>query len=974
MLICIAVTANAQLFPAFTTFRVIRTEKFDIIFPRESESSARFLAIYADSIYDELSSLFGINVPGRITVTFAPHTDLFNGYYNPITGPHIVLFDTAMDVEWTTFENNLKGLFIHELVHAITMNTRGPFHRVLHRIFGNWSTPAFWNAPAFMVEGTAISMESRPLQGGTEGFGRANDPRIRQILRQAIHEGRFHTPFQASGVFDVFGQRFMFYEYGGLFSLWLQQQFGMEKYAELWRAMGSNARFSFNVYQSGFYRIFRNVYGINFLDAWHAFRDSLALNDIEEAPEEIFPVLFRFFTENRNSFPAMAAGLNELFILNRTEERIHVYDTRTGDVRTFNTASVFSYDLDVSADGATLLVSGYRVTGGDLLSRRGRAVVTEHRTDSGRRTGRVIEGLFNARYFRDGVIGITTELHNNRIVFKDFDGNSEVLFRGNQRLMFSRPQAVDNERIAFVAVRSGARELMLYNFVSGELFRMESSAGDDEYWHRYIWRYMRGLRVSEGKLFFSHNADDRMYKLAMVDLETMQAVISERDFSGGVFNPVSVNGTVYYRANFFAGDGILRFPETVSSLSGTRIGINLVPVNAEDYGLVARGNRRETENLQAASGNLPVFETRPYFAIRYMNPLNFWLPLPLIRLNNDAGFSVDGGGMLTVMTDPTDRHFIIAEVYADIRHRMASGNISWQNTIAGFPITLTLSDTIETNLRNDPFRSTRASLTASFSQFAGRWGYGLSLGANYTRRAEYGGDGSDPAWNTAYSWERTTSTFFYFAGVSFSNVMRRQHELFGTGMGLSLRGINVIGPSFAESLRPRFEGSFRASAEGRFPVRLTLYGAYDNQGMNIHGVSRTYGGSIFSGVASWEYPHPRGLELSWITGGEVSLGLFSFEIQNNLSHVYFNRVFGTLALRNVLYDGGGHPGAEGVEIGDLRLAQSLVFRLGLVSSIIPIKYAPFFLEPNVWGAWKFSNTITGNGRNFSFGAGFTVRI
>jgi len=144
--------------------------------------------------------------------------------------------------------------------------------------------------------------------------------------------------------------------------------------------------------------------------------------------------------------------------------------------------------------------------------------------------------------------------------------------------------------------------------------------------------------------------------------------------------------------------------------------------------------------------------------------------------------------------------------------------------------------------------------------------------------------------------------------------------------------------------------------------------------MNLHGVSRSYGQPLFAAIASTEYPHPRGLRLSWLGGAEAALGLFSFEIQRNLSHVYFNRLFCTLALRSVLYDSQGHPDAEGIEIDDKRLAQSLILRLGMVSSIIPIKTVPFFIEPNIWGAWKFSNTITGEGHPWSFGAGVGVRF
>jgi len=103
--------AEAQLFKPFTFFRVIKTEYFDIIYPPESESSARTLASYADNVYEKLTSLFGITVPARIPVTFAPHTELFNGYYNPVPFPHIILYDTPMDVEWTNLKTVSNRFF-----------------------------------------------------------------------------------------------------------------------------------------------------------------------------------------------------------------------------------------------------------------------------------------------------------------------------------------------------------------------------------------------------------------------------------------------------------------------------------------------------------------------------------------------------------------------------------------------------------------------------------------------------------------------------------------------------------------------------------------------------------------------------------------------------------------------------------------------------------------------------------------------
>ena len=223
---------------------------------------------------------------------------------------------------------------------------------------------------------------------------------------------------------------------------------------------------------------------------------------------------------------------------------------------------------------------------------------------------------------------------------------------------------------------------------------------------------------------------------------------------------------------------------------------------------------------------------------------------------------------------------------------------------------------------------------------------------------------------SAYQWAETGSVFFYSAGLTLSNLLRRPHELFGSGLALNLRGASIAG-----NFEPRFEAMFRANAETRFPVSLTLYGAYDRRGMDLHGVSRTFGQPLFAAAASTEYPHPAGLNLSWLGGAEVSLGLFSFEIQRNLSHAYFNRIFGTLAVRSVLYDSQEHPFAEGITLNDdLRLAQSLVLRLGMVTAFIPLKLSPFFIEPYLWGAWRFSNTISGEGQLWNFGMGVNIRF
>ena len=959
MLLGAAAFAHAQQFKPFASFQIIETEFFDIIFPRESEPTARRLATFADDVYRDMSGQLGIGIPLRLPVVITPHTDLFNGYYSMTPLPRIMLFDTPPSIEWTSFPDGLKGLFIHELAHAISLNTRLGASVWMRRIFGSLVTPAMATAPYFMVEGVTVYMES------ASGFGRANDPLARQLLRQAIHEGKFLTPLQASNLIDISNQRHSFYEYGGLFSKWLVDNYGMEKYALLWQAMGGGGFFSFFVYSSGFYAIFRQVYGVGFLQEWEAFRDSLALDGIEENPGAVYS-RGRPVPANRNlSIAALASDGDKVFILDSGENRVRVFDAESESVRSFGTSLYMPYDIGVSPDGKTALISGYSMNG-DRFS----AAAREHRADTGRGTGRSVQGLYRARYFRDGVIGIRSDLHNTVLVFEDFNGNSEVLLRGNDSLTFSGPQTLDDRRIAFVAARDGARELLVYYYDTGELFRVEIDGDDDNADRlRDAWRHMRGLGVSDGALFFSHNADDRMFKLASVSLDTMRATFSERDFSGGVFHPVIARGAIFYRAEFSAEDGFLRFPESPDSLSGIQGAVRLVAVDARDYGRT---------DVPAPAQGLPAMEASPgadfparrYVALKYMHPFQAWLPLPLFRLDDD-NFSFDGFGLISLMTEPTGRNMADAIIYADLKYLMARVDaFSWQNTGAGFPLTLGFSDTADAASANSrPFRQTRVSLEGSLARSVGRGLFAPSLGVSYLRVADFDGEKS------AYEWDERGIAFSYSAGLALSSLRRRPNEVFGRGLSLSLRGSNMFYTTLHDnSFKPRLEGLFRASAQTQLPLRLSLYGAYDAGGMDLQGSSLTYGAPLFSSVASWEYLS-QGFYFSWLAGAEAALGLFSVEIQGNLSHAYFNRVVGSLALKNVLYDGGGVAGPEGIPLpGGLRLAQSLALNLALVTSFLPLKISPLFIEPYVSGAWRFSNTITGEGKRWSIDAGVNWRL
>jgi len=867
-----------------------------------------------------------------------------------------------MDVEWTTYSDSLRYLFVHELTHAVSMNVRSRQQENLRRVFGALATPAIF-APMFMVEGVTVSFES------LSGFGRVNDPLARHTLRQAAHEGKFLSPIQSTGLYDLpLNGGGAFYEYGGFFSAWLQENYGMERYAELWRGIGGEVQtgipFShlLSPYKTGFYHIFREVYGTDFLDAWARFAESAAIDGIEENRDEALPGRKRFLAERERFLASLVARGSKIFALNAGEGKVHVHDTATGKNREVGIGGIrFSHSLDVSPDGSRMLVSGFRVEGARTL-----AVTVEIRSSNGLPTGRTFTGLGRARYFRDGVVGLVSDLHDTLIVFEDARGERKVLLRGNRELLFSGPQPVDEGRIAFVASRSGVRELWLYEYPSGTVSRIEIDAdaegGGDETGAGTPWEKMRGLGVSEGRLFFAHDDGDRMFRLGMVDPDLMTAVFNERDFSGGVFDPVAAGGEIYYRAAFSSTDRLLRFPESLASVSGRTRSLRLVRLEGPNF-------TPGTTYPMPAIPEPPTFDTSRYFGIRYMNPFGAWLPLPLIRTRgtgDDARFSFDGAGLISVMRDPTNRNIINFTAYGDFFYQMANvQNLSWENHYLGVPLTLSFTDTV-IPLGTTQYRATSVALSLGPTWTAGSWQIAAALGGSYARSA------LDDGKSSAYEWEKSTDIFAISSGLALSNVRARPSDLFGTGIFLQLTAGNP-----ADRFEPHAEGLFRAGAESMFPVRLSLYGTYSALGLDLYGTSLRWGTPIFSDIAPNEYNHPSGLNLTWLSGGEAAIGLFSWEIQGNLSHLYFRRIFGVLALRNAFFDGAGRTDVEGLVVrGNIRAVQSLVLTLStqFTTQFLGGTLLRIGFEPSAWGAWKISNTVAGKGSQWQVGMGFNLRM
>ncbi|MDR2245559.1 MAG: hypothetical protein LBE17_02610 [Treponema sp.] len=982
---CLAGTSlEAQWRQPFPSLKVIKTERFDIVYPPQSETTARTLAGFADRVYYQVSGILGIRVRDRIVVTLTPHTDNFNGYANPVPYPHIVLLDTPMPLETMgAYTNSLEGLFLHELTHVISLSSRGPRSEGFHKVFGGWVFPAIFTAPGFMVEGVTVSFES------LDGTGRANDPLVKERLLQAIHENAVLTPFQASGMYDLPHIADGSYDYGGLFSAYLQDRYGMDKYARLWVVMGSaKSRFSFKVYNSGYYALFRQVYDRPFLEVWNEFIESLRISGIEENPN---PPLFDGAFRQKAQLAAVDAGGGKVFAADRIRGKVIAYDSAAGELRNvMNIDRQGIYNLAASAGGGRLLISSYRTAGSlNYVFNEQRTVITEYDTRRGRKTGREWKGFYDGRYFRDGVIALGSDRHNTTIVYLSGSKAAEVLLRGTGELLYSNPTPLDDTWIAFTAAKRGTRELCLYNYETREVYTLTSDTEDGE----SRWKYLRGLGFYEGRIFFSYNHDGRMYKLGMADpggfltgnAETIEAVFSERDFSGGVFRPVMAQGAVYYRGAFASHDALMKFPEAVESLSGLRVSLSLKPWDEEDRrAAAAPPAQKEAAASTVAASGLP---SSRYWGLTYLNPFKFWIPYPLFRGDPDTaiGITANGPGMFSLMMDPTDTNQISLNAAVDIPYLMGNLTLTWLNLGLGFPLTFTVSDTLDTGKTrySEGIRETFFDVRATFSRGLG----GNRLNFSVSPELEVLMYALEPpgrsVWKdgpqSAYTWGYQQTHFIGALAVELSNLIGVNRELFGQGVSLAAIGKYAArrGTPLADQALPRAEGVFQAAFMPYLPLRFRLYGVWDERGMNLAGQSTPFSSASFDAIASREYVNTGRLlmtDLQWLAGGEAEVKLFKVEVQRHLSHLYINRLFGTLAYRGAVYDDRGHPAAEGTALtGPYRLAQSLVLRLGGLSSFAIVPYIPFRVSASFVGVWKMSNVNDGSHRNdFWFGPELTL--
>ncbi len=206
---------------------------------------------------------------------------------------------------------------------------------------------------------------------------------------------------------------------------------------------------SLDPYDVSFYKAFHTTYGIPFLKAWADFRNTLALSGVVDPPEILG-------SRDLAWMPGGIAG---------DDKGLYWVDARSNRAMKMDAATLRSsvlFDADSSWAISDVRDADER-TGRLLVSRavylpdgRARAETIVYDLASKRfLPGSSVADMREARFFRDGIVGIVSNLHNTDLVFVSKAG-SKVLLPGSEEVIYLLPRGP--RRVAPRPHRRGRRQ------------------------------------------------------------------------------------------------------------------------------------------------------------------------------------------------------------------------------------------------------------------------------------------------------------------------------------------------------------------------------------------------------------------------------------------------------------------------------------------------------------------------------------
>jgi len=869
-----------ELYDPWTPLYTISTRHFDIIFPEESRETAFYITTFADELYEKVEGILKSEHNEKITVILTPHVQLANGFASHVPYTHIVLMDYCDDALAFNFDEYFKNLFLHEMVHAISLNTKRGLYKPLSSVFGNYMSPNV-SMPKNFLEGVTLSFE------GQNGFGRVNDPDVHEQIKQDIQDNNFKTIDQASGPYDLYPGGMVYYNYGGLFSLYLQKKYGMEKYAELWQKNGGLLPFFMPI-------AFQDVYHTNIYDEWGMFKEEIRYRG-NLGTNLCYLEPFSEMKIYRSYYTPWLCG-KKIYFCDLFDDDIKAYDIE--EKKLFHILDLEGA-IAISDDESRMLITLTTMKNGVY-----KRVTKVYDLKNKMFLKNEYEKLGYASFFkspgRNGIIGVRARTHMNDLVFFSEEGEMKTLIYGTESLNFISPIQYSENKIVFILSDKGKRQIAFYDFETGEISVIDAPVD-----------YIRGLGVYEGKILFSYNNDYTFYKAGIIDGKKL--LLQTNNIDGGVFNPLLFKNSIYYTGRFSKAEIFLKYPVDINHFDGL---ITNYTVSKFIY---------EPNTNKIVESN---FISKPYNPLPYLLP-RFWMPW----ITTGKDYIPDSIGIMTLIQDPVYQNRIFLYTAFNYFNNFENAYFYWHNTSMPVHFAILLEDQLYYYSSIDDYiRRTSASINPNYILHFIPVENLMEIGF-YTSYSTWAFNNGNPS---AYYWQYNLQFPILTAYLRFANSEETTYFYGFSGYNITLfYDYNLLNNMNKYEINFFYFPSFA-------PFSLKLYGAYSPWEMfNPASLNYFFGGNHYPSFYEYQYINTN---LKYYLGGEIGVTIFKTEIQHGvfLLPLYFNRFYPMIGCRTAYLEDTLYTSV----FCRLNLELSLAYGEMPVKGYIEGYYAP---NNNSWG-------------------------
>ena len=526
--------------------QVAKTEYFDILFTESTKDDAAILYANADKIYVELAEMYGWEyIPCRVPVVLTANVELYNAYYSTFPYSHIVMYVTSPSEGLYVNTDSFLDCFRHELTHNFTYNMKNGFWRVVDSIFGEYLSFASVTVSPGMAEGATMTSES------ANGYGRMNDEFSHQMVRQAKIENSFPDFKDVQGASD-FGRTGDYYYFNGAFHKYLQEKYGMEKYAAWWYSCVNSSLLIGGA--------FNRNYGLSISDAWENFKKEYYVPEVEANPvaagltKDFFDRETKTFSRKNKSsarFDTLSLSKKGLTFLDASSNLYFVKSSELLKNQPKVEKLFYLKNMEKasqSSDGKYIAVSYW-----DTSSANYRSCVSVYNTENkkwlrvdghGLKDGQIVKNENDYYLVCLKVKGQNQKISIRKISDFAFENEKEISFTRNQ-LPFSFVES-GNGNFSFILMENMGFSICSAN-VRGEVLSS------------YKCPYsIRGLSYdSQNEIFyFAYTKKNSMPRLASFSVKDKTFAFSDDDFSGGLWQPYAFDSYVIYSGHFYKEDRI----------------------------------------------------------------------------------------------------------------------------------------------------------------------------------------------------------------------------------------------------------------------------------------------------------------------------------------------------------------------------------------------------------------------------------